>query len=61
MDHKQEKLAIEYRFAMPLQWILDKLEDGVYNDITKFDVMNAQHQLDTLMEGWHFPPEASDN
>ena len=61
MEHKNDKLELAYRYSMPLQWILDKLEDGVYNEITKFDVLNAKHELDTLLEGWNFPPEESEN
>jgi|DEB0MinimDraft_10_1074344.scaffolds.fasta_scaffold145469_2 hypothetical protein len=50
-DHKQNKLAIEYRYSMPIQWILDMLEDGKPELIKKFDVLNAQHELDVLFNG----------
>ena len=61
MTNNNEKLEIMYRYSMPIHWILDKLEDGVYSKITKFDICNARHELDIIMEGWNFPPEASDN
>lgn len=61
MTTPNEKLEIMYRFSMPLQWVLDKLMDDKSDEITKFDVANAQHELDVLLEGWHFPIEESDN
>ena len=61
MNHKNKKLELAYRYSLPLQWILDKLEDGKGEEITMFDVLNAKHELDTLLEGWHFPPEESEN
>jgi hypothetical protein len=59
-SHKQKKLEIMYRYSMPLQWVLDKVEDGKYDEISKFDILNAQHELDILMDGWHRIKE-SDN
>lgn len=60
-ENSNKKLEIMYRYSLPLQWILDKLEDGDVSSITNFDVFNARHELDTLLEGWSFPPERSDN
>jgi len=61
MDHKNKKLEIMYRYSLPLQWVLDKLEDGKSEEITMFDVLNAKHELDILLEGWHFPINESNN
>ena len=57
-NHKLEKLEISYRYAMPLHWILDKLEDGVYSDITRFDILNAKDSLDS-QERRNIPKESN--
>ena len=59
-DHKEDKINIEYRYSMPLQWILDMLEDDKPELIKKFDVLNAQHELDVLFNGLG-PITESDN
>lgn len=58
-DHKLEKLKNMYRYSMPLHWILDKLEDGVYDEITGFDIRNAKHSLDELENPLPIPRESN--
>ena len=48
-EHKQSKIDIEYRYSMPLQWILDMLAKEKQKEIKKFDILNAQHELDILI------------
>ena len=59
-QYSKDKLESIYRYSMPLHWVLDKMEDGKYNEITKFDIYNAKHSLDVI-ESCRFPPEESDN
>ena len=45
MDHKQEKHEIELRYANPIEWILQMIESGQADKITKFDILNARHEM----------------